>query len=65
MSNHLFDGMFNGMARSELYRAQLVPELFPHEKPMLVDNWPEQDREMYVGGEYAPGYPRSVRGGAS
>lgn len=53
--NHLFDSWFNGAARSELYRSQVVPELFPHEKPMLINNWPSDDLEMFVGGEYAKG----------
>ncbi len=48
----IFDGSFNGMARSELYRAQVAPDLFPHEKPMRVDNWDQQDREMFCGGKY-------------
>ena len=48
----IFDEDFNGMARSEMYRALLVPDLFPHENPMLLHNWPRQDLEMYVGGEY-------------
>lgn len=52
----VFDGSFNGAARSEMYRAQVAPELFPHEKPMLIDNWPAEDREMYCGGEYTVGY---------
>ena len=49
----LFDGEFNGMPRSEMYRAEVFPELFPHEKPMRLSNWPQQDLDMYVGGEHA------------
>ncbi|AEJ95082.1 hypothetical protein SEA_GRUUNAGA_55 [Mycobacterium phage Gruunaga] len=52
----LFDGGFNGAPRSEMYRAQVAPELFPNEKPMLIGNWPQDDLEMYVGGSYTPGY---------
>jgi hypothetical protein len=44
---NIMDSVFNGMPRSEFYRAQVFPELFPHEPEMLIDNWPEQDREMY------------------
>jgi hypothetical protein len=55
LSQNIFDGKFNGMARSEFYRAQLTPDLFPHEKPMLIDNWSDEDREMYCGGEYTKG----------
>ena len=49
----VFDGSFNGMPRSEMYRAQVTPELFPDEKPMAVENWDPQDQVMYCGGEYA------------
>lgn len=60
--NNVFDPVFNGMGRSELYRAQIVPDLFPHEPQMLIDNWPEQDRQMYVGGKHTVGYyPRIVK----
>ena len=46
---NIMDGLFNGMSASEFYRAQVFPELFQHEKPMLIQNWPEQDQEMYCG----------------
>ncbi|APD17483.1 sigma-K factor [Mycobacterium phage Cintron] len=59
----IFDGMFNGDDRMAMYRAQVFPELFPDEKPMLIDNWPAEDRELYCGGEYTPGYLRLVKGG--
>ena len=55
MSN-LLDSTFNGMPRSELYRAQLFPELWPHEKEMMLENWSQDDLEMYVGGIFTPGY---------
>lgn len=54
--NFIFDATFNGMARSEMYRSQAFPELFPHEQPMLIGNWPAEDLESYVGGEFTPGY---------
>lgn len=47
--NNIMDGAFNGMAGSEFYRAQVFPELYPHEKPMLTHNWSQQDRDMYCG----------------
>ena len=47
--NHIFDSKFNGMARSEMYRSWLTPDLFPHERPACVWNWSEEDREMYCG----------------
>jgi len=48
----ILDEQFNGMGASEMYRAQLVPDVFPHQKRMLLENWPKQDLEMFVGGEY-------------
>ena len=53
--NNLFDSKFNGMGRSEMYRHQLTPELFPHEKEMLLENWSKDDLEMYCG-IYEKGY---------
>jgi hypothetical protein len=49
MVNNIMDSLFNGMAGSEFYRAQVFPELFPHEKPMLIGNWSQQDRDMFCG----------------
>lgn len=43
------DSIYNGMGASEMYRAQVFPELFPHQKRMLIENWSAQDREMYCG----------------
>lgn len=54
--HNLLDATFNGMPASEMYRAQLFPELFPHQGEMLLDNWSLDDLEMYVGGKYTPGY---------
>ena len=58
--NSIFDGGFNGATRSEMYRAQVAPELFPNEKPMLVRQWPAEDREAYCGGEYTVGYAKAA-----
>lgn len=52
----LFEGEIND--RTDMYRAQVFPELYPNEKPMLVENWHPEDREMYLGGEYTTGYRR-------
>jgi hypothetical protein len=52
----LFEGSIND--RTDMYRAQVFPELYPDEKPMLVENWHPEDREAFVGGEYTPGYRR-------
>jgi hypothetical protein len=49
MTLNIMDSLFNGMGGSELYRAALFPELFPHQPPMLIHNWSDLDREMYCG----------------
>lgn len=46
---NIMDPLFNGMARIEMYRALLVPDLYPNQRPMLIHNWPADDREMYCG----------------
>lgn len=38
--------------RGDLYRAEITPELYPEERPMILENWSPEDREMYCGGEY-------------
>ena len=48
----IVEDQFNGMPASEMYRAQYLPDVFPHQKPMLLENWSKQDLEMFVGGEY-------------
>lgn len=53
---NIIDSMFNGMPASEFYRAQVFPELFPHQPQMVLDNWPLEDLEMYVGGKFTAGY---------
>jgi hypothetical protein len=52
----IFDPEFSDIERAALYKAAVCPELFPDEKPMLVDNWAREDLEAYCGGEYTPGY---------
>ena len=66
MSLNIFDSVFIGMGRSEFYRSLLTPDLFPHEKPMLIENWSAEDREAYCGGEFTPRRPKLtlVRGAA-
>lgn len=56
MSANIMDPVFNGMPASEAYRAQVYPELFPHQKRMLIENWPLEDLEIYVGGIWTKGY---------
>lgn len=53
--HHILDPVFNGMGRSEMYRACLLPDIYKHELPMLVDNWPLEDLVMYCGGDYLKG----------
>jgi hypothetical protein len=47
--HNIMDELFNGMGRSEMYRACLFPDIFKHEQPMLIPNWSVTDREMYCG----------------
>jgi hypothetical protein len=58
--DNLFDDSFNGSPRSQMYRAELTPDLFPHEKPMRMENWSQDDLEMYVGGVFTPGWGQKV-----
>ena len=51
-NTQIMDVAYNRMPRSELYRSQVFPELFPHERGMRLDNWPDEDKEMYCGGEW-------------
>lgn len=52
---NVMDADFNGPG-SELYRAELFPELFPHQPRMRLENWSDDDLEQYVGGVFTPGY---------
>ena len=54
--HNIIDATFNGMPGSEMYRAQLFPELYPHQPQMCLENWSMEDLEMYVGGKFTPGY---------
>jgi hypothetical protein len=53
---NIMDQIFNRMGRSEMYRGEVFPELFPHQKRMLIELWSVEDREMYCGGMYTKGY---------
>lgn len=46
---NIFDPLINGMARSELYRACVFPDVFKHEPEMQIQNWSAVDLEMYCG----------------
>ncbi|QGJ88806.1 hypothetical protein SEA_YECEY3_54 [Mycobacterium phage Yecey3] len=54
---NIMDSIFNGPS-SEMYRAEVFPELFPHADRMLVENWPAEDRAHLVGGEEAKAFYR-------
>ncbi|AGT12565.1 hypothetical protein TROUBLE_51 [Mycobacterium phage Trouble] len=55
---NIFDGQFSGMSGVDMYRAWVTPELYPHQKPALLANWPDEDKEMFVGAEWTRGYNR-------
>lgn len=46
---NVMDPLFNGMARIEMYRAQLVPELYPNQRQFQLGNWSAEELEMYCG----------------
>lgn len=46
---HIFDGLLNGMPRIDMYRAWVIPELYPDERQPRLENWLESDREAYCG----------------
>lgn len=48
MSN-VFDPEFSSMPRVDLYRFEIVGELYPGERPMMLGNWIAEDREAYCG----------------
>jgi len=52
---NIMDADFNGPG-SEIYRAELFPDLFPHQPGMRLENWSQEDLELYVGGCFTPGY---------
>lgn len=54
----IFDHALDGMPRLNLYRAQVHPDLYTGEKPMLVDNWLEQGRILFgTGRRWKPAQP--------
>ena len=52
---NIFDPEFSSIVRSDMYRAFVMPELFPGERPARIDNWSAEDRAAWCGGEYAQG----------
>ena len=57
MHHSIFDGTFNGMGGGLMYRAYVIPELYPsHQKapePRL-ENWDIEDIDIYIYGNGDP-----------
>lgn len=49
MSNSIFDSTFNGMGCGEMYRAAVLPDLYPQQKPWRLENWPADELEYSCG----------------
>lgn len=47
--HNIFDGTFNGMGCSEMYRSYVFPDLFPGHKRARLENWPADEREIWAG----------------
>lgn len=52
MPHSIFDLLFNGVGRIDMYRHWVAPEYAPDEKDALIQHWHPEDREMYCGGDY-------------
>ncbi|QFG04532.1 hypothetical protein SEA_JEEVES_57 [Mycobacterium phage Jeeves] len=57
-NTNIMDSVFNGMPGSEMYRAEVFPELFPHQERMRLENWPAEERAPLVGGAEAIAFYR-------
>lgn len=49
---NIFDGEFSSVTRVDMYRAQITPELYPDERPMMLGNWDPEDLAAFCGGKY-------------
>lgn len=47
--NNIFDGQFNGLARGSMYRAWVFPDVFPEERPAMIPNWSDEEKEAFCG----------------
>ena len=47
---HLMDSTFFGMPGAEIYRAWVFPDTFTNGRPARLENWTQDDIEMYVTG---------------
>ncbi|EFV12907.1 hypothetical protein [Segniliparus rugosus] len=50
VNDNVADLMFDNFPSQ--YRALILPELYPDVRPMRLENWTDDDREVYCGGEY-------------
>lgn len=41
------------IARSDMYKAWVAPDLYPYERQPVLQNWHPEDLVAYCGGEYA------------
>lgn len=49
MTDNIMDSWLNGMGGSEFYRHLVFPDLFPG-REMRLENWPQEDIDIYVKG---------------
>jgi len=47
--HNIFDPVFNGLGGGEMYRAAVIPDLYPDQKPWRLENWSEDERELDCG----------------
>lgn len=47
--NSIFDSTFNGAARSTMYRSWVVADLAPDERPAMIQNWSDEEKEAFCG----------------
>jgi len=47
--NNIFDGQFNGLGRSSMYRAWVFPDTAPDERPAMIQNWSDEEKEAFCG----------------
>lgn len=47
--NNIYDSQFNGLARGMMYRAWVFPDVFPDERPAMLQNWSDEEKEAFCG----------------
>lgn len=45
----VFSPSFSGAARAEMYRAWVIPDMYPDERQPRLENWTAEDREAFCG----------------